>query len=41
MKDSYDPLDWSNGQKTQGYDQYSQSDYDAFANNPTYRSDSA
>ena len=41
MKDSYDPLDWSNGQKTQGYDRYSQSDYDAFANNPTYRSDSA
>ncbi|WP_028505177.1 hypothetical protein [Ruminococcus sp. FC2018] len=41
MKDSYDPLDWNNGQKTQGYDQYSQSDYDNFANNPTYRSNSA
>ncbi len=39
MKDSYDQLDWQNGESAQGYTHYSKDDYDSFAKNPTYRSD--
>jgi hypothetical protein len=38
MKDSYDPLDWGNSPNN-NIPQHSADEYDAFANNPTYRSD--
>lgn len=39
MKDSYDQLDWQNGETAKGYTHYSQNDYDSFAQNPTYRNE--
>ena len=39
MKDSYDQLDWQNGESAQGYTNYSAQDYDSYAQNPTYRNE--
>ena len=39
MKDSYDQLDWQNGESAQGYTSYSAQDYDSYAQNPTYRNE--